>query len=287
MGTPTSLRGSSTGSPSFFFAGFAPVWLTVILVVLPTAVLTVMDLIAPYSFVLLFDAQMTPWGIFTSLFVPANVAANVLPNVGFLLVYSLLFVATNQGCSEHERAARARVYAAIVVASAIAANVLWLVATPLESFGASVIVFGSAGTSVGFALYNMFPSERSDKDSWNQYFNGGGWIFGLSNEFVFLGSFLLLTVSPTSLLGSMDSVNAFSHGIAFLVSFLASVAFLLSRDFGARRSHRSRNSSAGEARLSGPSQHSVDADGVFRESSEAENPAASESGQGSKGESEP
>ena len=235
------------GSLPSFFSGFSGVWLTYLIAVVPTAVFMVMDWLSPLSFLLLFDSQVTPWGVFTSLFIPDDVLNKVIPNMAFLLVYSLIFIATNQCCSRDERQARSRVYGGIVIGSAVAANLLWLVATPLESFGASVIVYGSAGTTIGFAFYNMFPSERSNREARNLYFNNGGWVFGLSNEFVFLGSFLLLAFSPSSFLGTFSSVNGFSHGVALLISFLATAAFVVARDTRDRQVGSSRSGTTGQA----------------------------------------
>lgn len=246
----TALPRARGGWPSFP-TGFSGVWLTCLIAVVPTAVFTVMDWLSPFSLMLLFNSQVTPWGVFTSLFIPDDVLNKVVPNLIFLLVYSLVFIATNQGCSLEERQLRSRIYGGIVMGSAVSANLLWLLATPLDSFGASVIVYGSAGATIGFAFYNMFPSERANRKAWEQYYNKGGWVFGLSNEFVFLGSFLLLAFSPGSFLGNFDAVNGFSHGVALLTAFLAAEAFLVARDTGVRQARYTHSAKHGGVELEG------------------------------------
>ncbi|MDH7595362.1 MAG: rhomboid family intramembrane serine protease [Candidatus Bathyarchaeia archaeon] len=104
---------------------------------------------------LLAASLETPWGIFTSLFMHADLL-HLAANMSVLTLYLFYFVLTNFYNSRAEIRRRAILASLLVFVSAIFSNLLWIFVFPGEkAIGSSGLVYAFIGITFGFALCNI------------------------------------------------------------------------------------------------------------------------------------
>ena len=102
-----------------------------------------------------------PWGIVTSIFTHVD-APHLLGNLGFFLLYCLLFMGVSWNDDQKSRRDSSRIFLAVALAAGIITNVVEFLAywyprgiTRPGSWGASGVVYASGGVLLAFSLHNI------------------------------------------------------------------------------------------------------------------------------------
>jgi membrane associated rhomboid family serine protease len=168
---------------------------------------------------LLGNSLASPWGVLTAIFVHSSFWTHYLPNMVYLLIFAFLFVLSNGWLPESEWRLRQRVLIGVSFPAAVAANAAWLWFVPNSlTYGASGFDFAVAGVTTGFCLLNGLPKGKTWADLAKYYSPAQPHLRPvLSNLILFAGLFAAVVLTPDAFLGVGPGVNAFAHGVSFLV----------------------------------------------------------------------
>jgi membrane associated rhomboid family serine protease len=183
-----------------------------------------------FVFPTLYDVSVasgpTPWGVFTSLFVHSSINHLALNMVG-LLIFSVLFAATNIFLDEQERKERSVFTVVVVFLMAILSNALWVFLIPrIGTAGASGIVFALQGSILGFAFLNSIGLKDVRKEQ-NRKRRVRLVAFCMFNLTVFVAFFVQIVLAPSVFLNVATTVNVVVHGVSFLGAFLVTILWRL------------------------------------------------------------
>lgn len=166
-------------------------------------------------------SRFNPFGLFTSTVLHGSLV-HLLGNMVLLSFFVFLFVLVNVPYPSHVRRKRSRFFAVTILPAAVAADILFVLLTPGTTVGASGIVYAALGVAFGFSVahlsheFGIFLDNRRGKTPQRMGLSRG-WI--IANLFVFIPFFALIAIQPQAFLGVREGVNAFGHGVAFLIAF--------------------------------------------------------------------
>jgi len=214
---------------------FKTVFLTFLVVLILSVTIYGVSLINPWLSDIFVASSRTPWGIITSLFTHLELQ-HLTSNLTALFVYFVIFVTSNILLSMEEIERRVRFFLLTIFIMAIMSNLVWIILRPdTNTTGASGLVFASEGVVTGFALLNSLRLIDIGKyDSKRQKLLLAIYIYNLA---IFLFLFLQIVLAPSLFLNVAPGVNAFVHGIAFYISFLAVMLFFQIFPLVRRREH--------------------------------------------------
>jgi membrane associated rhomboid family serine protease len=140
--------------------------------------------------------------------------------VYFLLLVS--YVAFSDVLQPGERRKRAHFTSVIVFATAILANILWLIAKPLTySWGASGVVYALWGVLTAFTIIDGLPKYARSADPRTWYPNKKERDSAVGNLAIFSSTALFLILDPTQFISSGPGINSFVHAVSFLGGYLS------------------------------------------------------------------
>jgi membrane associated rhomboid family serine protease len=203
---------------------FRPLLYTYLLVVVPSTVVLLYSSINPSLEVTLSESRLTPWGIVTSIFVHASIA-HFADNVLSLILFIILFVAINEYYPRRLKHRRAIFFAWNVFFSAISANVAYILFSSDVSIGASGVVFGAEGVTLGFALANIVPSRLTWSALTAHLMSENNRKKITRNLAVFTVFFGLFLLAPAEFLVYGPGFNVFVHFVGFYVGFASALAY--------------------------------------------------------------
>jgi membrane associated rhomboid family serine protease len=168
---------------------------------------------------LLKSSASTPWGIMTSIFLHANLS-HLSANMIGLWLWTGYVILPDGLLNREQIKQRLKWFLPIVLGSAIAANLLWLLFVPDgNSRGSSGLVFAISGVALGYSLMNLLKIVQGFKVL-NQQFPRRRLISALISNLSTVGMFLVLIIFFTGyFLAVGPGVNSFAHGVAFLITF--------------------------------------------------------------------
>ncbi len=165
-----------------------------------------------------------PWGIITSAFVHNNLS-HLSSNLFFFSIWSLFFINANYFVGAETRRHSSRIFLWLTYFSGFVANaivyLMWSSILPSNvksSYGASGVVYASAGVLMASALHN-FSYSLKDLLS-HKTGEPKRKLFGFTwSVFIFVLLFLYLAQDPKVFLGVAPGVNVFAHKYGFLLGF--------------------------------------------------------------------
>ncbi len=174
-------------------------------------------------------SRSNPLGVLSAPFVHSGLD-HLLSNMLFLGYFTFLFLLVNLPCRSHERRRRSLFFALAVLPAAVATGVLHVLLKPGTAVGASGIAYAALGVGFGFSVANLSREVgiRIDHLRGRSMPREGlpaGWI--LVNVFVFATLFAMIVIQPQEFLGVGEGVDAFGHGIAFLIAFGVTMVYAL------------------------------------------------------------
>ncbi len=172
-------------------------------------------------------SRANPLGLLTSTLVHGSFV-HLRDNMVLLTFFASLFILVNLPYSSHERQRRDLFFAVTILPAAVAADILFVVLTQGTTVGASGIAYASLGVAFGFSITHLSHElgirvdYRRGKTTQPRGLSGG-WIY--ANLLVFIPFFAVITFQPQQFLGVREGVNAFGHGVAFLIAFVATMVY--------------------------------------------------------------
>jgi len=217
---------------------FKAIFLTFMIVLVLSVTIYGASLIDPRLSGIFVASPRTPWGIVTSVFTHSE-----LQHLGFnltaLFVYFMIFITSNIFLPNEESERRVRFFLLTIFLMAITSNLAWIILRPdINTTGASGLVFASEGAVTGFTLLNSFRLiDVGKQDSKRRKLLLIVYLYNLA-LFVFL--FLQIVLAPSLFLNVAPGINAFVHGIAFYINFVAVILFFNIFPLMRRRDHMRR-----------------------------------------------
>jgi|SRR5690606_27375732 len=169
-------------------------------------------------------SPVTPWGVFTSIFLHSS-WEHLLANIGALWTFTSYILLSISLVPDSERKRRAISLVPVVIGSVVIADALWALIFQIvnpnihfASVGASGIVYAVGGSVLGFAVANIqdaLARIRSVPETPRKKIR----VVILMNAII-VGFFLsALLVTPDIFLSNTPRSNVFVHGVAFLFAF--------------------------------------------------------------------
>ncbi len=194
------------------------------IIVLGSVIMFLLELLLPILSQLLAASRSTPWGVVTSIFIHASFL-HLGENIIALSVYFFLFTTTNFRLQGNERRFRAFFLSWNIFLSAILADVLYIVLSPVPSLGASGVAYAFEAVMLGFALANLMPFGANAREVKQHYRQNRKRV--VYNFLVFAAFFIWLLVSPSQFVSAAPGINIFAHGIAFILSLISTLLYVL------------------------------------------------------------
>ncbi|MGD0145935.1 MAG: rhomboid family intramembrane serine protease [Nitrososphaerales archaeon] len=163
----------------------------------------------------------TPWGILTSVFLYDG-----WMNVPAYFLILVTYISFSDRVEPKERRGRANFALAISIASAVAANALWMGVLPgTFSWGPSGVIYALWGVLLAFTLFDGMPKQPSGLNPRTWYKDKKERGSAISNLVIFFVTAWLIFSQPAEFLSSGPGVNVFAHGVSFLGGLLATYAY--------------------------------------------------------------
>lgn len=205
-----------------FFRGFKSVEIALVLFFTANVLLYLLIYLRPSLVDSLSLSANRPWGIVTSAFVHKDLG-HLGSNLLFFSIWCIFFVYANAFVDVETRRHSSKVFLWMIFISGFLADALlfsrWrLSGTSTNSWGASGVVYASAGVLMASALRNF---EYSWRDLFKDKTGKLKRKFGILIWSIFIVTVLVLYViqDPKTFLAVAPGVNVFAHGYGFLLGF--------------------------------------------------------------------
>ncbi len=218
-------------------SGFRALGLAVILFCLPNLAVFVATSICPDLTRALWLSADQPWGIFTAVFIHADLTHLMANLIAFLFV-SIIFIESNYSQDKETRQFRSKVFLLLIFPSGFAANVIdfflrWQPSgiTDSGTLGASGICYVAFGICLASAVTNFAGSlgecikirrERYKADRLKQELPAL-----LINLLIAAISVGYIVFVPESFLSVAPGINVFAHSAGFLIGFMLSLVLFV------------------------------------------------------------
>ena len=167
-----------------------------------------------------------PWGIVTSIFTHID-ATHLFWNLGFFLLYCLLFMGVSWQTTSKLRRDSSRIFLAVALAAGIITNVIEFLAcwypsgvTSPGSWGASVVVFASGGALLAFSLHNIPSVVQKIQGARRSRKRIGQWQLFVALLPVIVIIWMFVCIQS----GFGYGLAGVAHGLGFLLGFLMGMA---------------------------------------------------------------
>ena len=188
-------------------------------IAVPSTISLPLPYFAPSVFELLKSSWITPWGIFTSIWIHYDIL-HYANNMLVLLFFVFVFAFIHEYYPRDVRLRRSTVLIWIPLASAFAANIFTLIVLPLSSSaGASGALLAYEGVCLGFAFLNWYPSSFKLRHLKEHFFKRENKTTIFRNLVVFVVFFGWYALDNRGFLFVSPGVNVYSHLIGFIVGF--------------------------------------------------------------------
>ena len=178
------------------------------------------------------SSTSTPWGIITSVVVHGGGINHLTFNLLGLLFWFAFLTLTNIDPKNNRIILTTRSYLTLIFSCAFTASFLWLLLRPDgTTSGLSGVVYAAEGVVLALSLVNSLSLQRIKKPIMAQ--QKRAFLLWLVNVFAVTFILLYLFYSPALFLGEALNVNAFAHGISFLIAFFVTLFYSLIKNKGA------------------------------------------------------
>ena len=171
-----------------------------------------------------------PWGVVTSIFVQQD-PSHLFGNLGFFLLYGLLFIGVNWHHSAKSKHRLSRIFLGVISISTILVNVteflIWWYPsgiTNLGGWGASGLVFASAGALLAFFFYSLQIRVQKIQKT-RRPLKKISWSHLLVSLLPIIVIFWIFWCIRLDFFGSGRA--GVVHGLGFLFGFLGTIGFFL------------------------------------------------------------
>ncbi len=173
-------------------------------------------------------SPLTPWGVFTGIFVHSD-EMHIMSNLAMLWLWTVYIISPISFLTREERIKRAKFFVPAILGSAIVVNLAWMIifaevnpGVEFTSRGASGLVYAFSGAALGFAVMNIvhalprYRGESSNKRAVTRVM--------FSNIIVVILIFGLAMFDTDLFLSKAPGSNVFAHGLGFMFGLGAVMA---------------------------------------------------------------
>jgi len=162
-----------------------------------------------------------PWGIVTSIFTHVD-APHLIGNLGFFLLYCLLFTGVGWNDNQKSRRDSSRIFLAVALAAGVITNVVEFLAywypsgvTGPGSWGASGVVYASGGALLAFSLHSIPSVVRRIQRARRSEKRVGQWRLFVTVLPVIVIIWMFVCIQS----GFGPGLAGVAHGLGFLLGF--------------------------------------------------------------------